>query len=137
MRASRFHSGDCQRLLVVVHDGQAALCAISGKDADEDRGVREDLDAWPYDGFEDEHNVRLRGIPEMRDGFALDLPPHLGRIPVNCDRSIAARRDLRWKSGSHPRSRKLQPLDRERRLAPVSEQESMRDLGALPDNPKI
>src|SRR5439155_3028744 len=61
----------------------------------------------------------------------------LGRIPVNCDRSLAARRDLRRKSGSHPRSRKLQPLDRKRRLAPVSEQESMRDLGALPDNPKI
>src|SRR2546427_9408235 len=73
----------------------------------------------------------------MRNGFALDLPPHLGRIPGDGNRSLTARRDLRRKSGGHPRSRKLQPLDRERRLASVSEQESVRDPGALPDNPEI
>src|SRR5712691_11768024 len=73
----------------------------------------------------------------MRNGFALDLPPHLGRIPGDRNRSLAARRDLRRKSAGHPRSRKLQPLDRERRLAPVSEQESVRDPGALPNNPEI
>ena len=137
VRASRFHSGNRQRLLVVVHDGQAAFRAVPGEDAHEDGGVGQDLDAWLYDGREQKADGRLRGIPEISDRFALDVPTHLACIPADRDRSLAARRDHGRKSRGHSRPRKFQTLDGQRRLSTVLEQESMRDLVALSDAAEI